>query len=209
MPDESKFAEQACPICLGDFKNPQDTGSCLPCSHWFCRSCVMRLTKRECPLCKRPIDLICPPVPAPVIRPADAAQFQGDIAILDDDLSLSPPFRRCRMWLLGQPSVSPRPCRKPATWRDHSNRAFCGHHARPLLMHKDTTDGTLKCEAMTGRIKPRPARRCNSLADGRTGLCFTHNRDILGTGTLPPSYRENLRDDNKINLAIASVLASQ
>lgn len=205
MSDENKFAKQECPVCMGDFDHPQDTGSHLPCGHWFCKSCVATVTKsapefRRCPVCRRPAELICPP--APVIRPADAAHFVGDIAILDHT---SAPLRRCRMWIRAEPATPPKQCTRHAVWKDANSTAFCMQHARPLLMRGAVPVETVHCQAMTRGKKAVAARRCSLFGDRQSGLCDPHCRELFGARSRLPSFRVNAQDEQLIEAAVRSI----
>jgi len=43
-----------CSICL-DTK-PANVFNCLPCLHWFCRTCLAKLVQNVCPLCRLPFE---------------------------------------------------------------------------------------------------------------------------------------------------------
>jgi len=49
LTSESKFAEESCPICFGDFKNKLT----LRCSHSFCGECFFLCRSAKCALCRQ------------------------------------------------------------------------------------------------------------------------------------------------------------
>ena len=50
------ITKRFCSICL-DTKSPE-VFNCLPCLHWFCRSCLGKLVQNVCPLCRFPFETV-------------------------------------------------------------------------------------------------------------------------------------------------------
>lgn len=236
--DANRFAERTCSICLEEFKNPSETGKCLPCGHWYCNPCVARIPgpDRKCPDCRRPIELpgLVPPQPVAPRSVLPLELIARARNALHETLSYMPGTpeyikpRRCRMWRPAEPARPGKVCGMPATGVPMTSKTACGiyFHRKQILREEQPNlnwrhvshfarepsrpaIGTYTCQAMIGMRQATPLRQCALLADNReTGLCRRHCEQVLGMKSVPHGYRKNASDEERIKAFIESVRGS-